>query len=116
MLSLSDCNIISVLWHELAKLTTEAGLPILNYTYDIASRNSNRVGRYTADMLARLMERTGLKHDDLHLIGHSLGAHGVGEIGRNLTLATGSRPRRVSGQKALSVESLMIFLNVPDNH
>ena len=30
-------------------------------------------------------EMKGLRYDDVHLIGHSLGAHCVGYVGKNLT-------------------------------
>ncbi|XP_059172418.1 pancreatic lipase-related protein 2-like [Physella acuta] len=60
--------------------------------YDRAVDNMFIVGQMVANLILR-METFGLRLDDLHLIGHSLGAHLAGDIGRRL----GGRIARITG-------------------
>jgi len=42
------------------------------------------VGSVVAEFLDRLIAHTGIHASDIHLIGHSLGAHVMGACGSNL--------------------------------
>lgn len=66
---MSDLNIIVVDWGNAA-----------NVNYILASYNVGMVGRYLTDFLNFLIDE-GFSMDDMHLIGHSLGAHVVGIAG-----------------------------------
>lgn len=54
-----------------------------NYLFE-AIRNSYRVGEHYAVALNKLVMEDGLNIDEFHLVGHSLGGHLVGFIGRSL--------------------------------
>lgn len=68
-LNISDLNIIVVDWGNAA-----------NVNYVLASYNVAMVGRLLTEFLNFLIEE-GVSMDDVHLIGHSLGAHVVGIAG-----------------------------------
>ncbi|XDA88425.1 hypothetical protein R6Z07F_017941 [Ovis aries] len=52
------------------------------YTYTQATNNVRVVGAQTAQMLAMLKSNHSYSPSQVHLIGHSLGAHAAGEAGR----------------------------------
>ena len=68
-LNVSDINIIVVDWGTAA-----------NVNYILASYNVAMVGRVLTEFLNFLISE-GVSMDDVHLIGHSLGAHVVGIAG-----------------------------------
>ncbi|GBP87691.1 Pancreatic lipase-related protein 2 [Eumeta japonica] len=68
-LNVSDLNIIVVDWGVAA-----------NVNYIVASYNVAQVGRHLTHFLNFLIDE-GVSMDDVHLIGHSLGAHVVGIAG-----------------------------------
>lgn len=68
-LNVSDLNIIVVDWGNAAMVN-----------YILASYNVASVGRILTEFLNFLIEE-GVSMDDVHLIGHSLGAHVVGIAG-----------------------------------
>lgn len=68
-LNVSDLNIIVVDWGNAA-----------NVNYILASYNVAMVGRLLTQFLNFLIDE-GFSMDDMHLIGHSLGAHVVGIAG-----------------------------------
>lgn len=70
----SKFNIITVDWSHIAE----------NIVYPAPAIKTEAVGRAFADFLDRLIDYTGLKPVDIHLIGHSLGAHVVGAAGAHL--------------------------------
>ncbi|KAL0851474.1 hypothetical protein ABMA28_007271 [Loxostege sticticalis] len=81
-LDVEDCNVIVVDWNVLSAsdyITAVEGVP--------------SVGRYLGNFLIWLFDNVGGSYDQLHLVGHSLGAHVVGAAGRQI----GGRARRVTG-------------------
>ncbi|KAI5639763.1 lipase domain-containing protein [Phthorimaea operculella] len=81
-LQVLDCNVIVVDWSDLASslyFTSANGVP--------------SVGQYLGDFLVWLLDTAGGNWDQVHLVGHSLGAHVVGNAGRR----TGNRVRRITG-------------------
>jgi len=83
--------VVLVDWAKLAKVfqfnTTS------NAFYDEAARNCIDVGNY----VGRCLASAGLEGSNLHLVGHSLGAHLVGKAARVIHARTGSAVRRVTG-------------------
>lgn len=71
LLQAGDFNVIRVDWH------TGNVAP-----YVQASANLRLVGAYVAKFLDVIV-KMGAKPDDIHIIGHSLGAHGAGYAGLN---------------------------------
>lgn len=55
-----------------------------NIVYTIPAAMTKSVGRVIAEFLDRLVELEVIHPSDIHLIGHSLGAHVVGSCGRHL--------------------------------
>ena len=67
-------NVIGIEWYRLANI----------YNYIEAATNTNRVGAHVGSNLVSkiFMDELGQTSDQIHAIGHSLGAHLVGHIGR----------------------------------
>ncbi|XP_013183851.2 pancreatic lipase-related protein 2 [Amyelois transitella] len=78
----SDVNVIVMDWRRLAL-----------YDYATAVRGVPAVGRGLGEFLRFLSSVTGAGLDSMHLVGFSLGAHVVGNAGREL----GGRVARVTG-------------------
>ncbi|CAG5026866.1 unnamed protein product [Parnassius apollo] len=81
-LDTQDVNVIVLDWRGLASsnyITSSNGVP--------------SVGQYLGDFLVWLLNTAGGNWNNVHLVGHSLGAHVVGNAGR----AASGRPRRVTG-------------------
>lgn len=53
--------------------------------YAVSRKRVNSIGPYVARLINLLVQNMGAKHDDIHIIGHSLGAHIAG-IGEKLSL------------------------------
>ena len=87
LLEHGDYNVLTVNWPTLAHWTN----------YFKAAENSLRVGDYAGELVSDLVEREGLAHADVVLLGHSLGAHGAGHIGRTVRDITGDKVARLSG-------------------
>lgn len=68
---ISGFNVISVDWSSIAN----------DCNYPVAASLTSAVGSAIARFLDRLIGVTGTKPSDIHLIGHSLGAHVVGSCG-----------------------------------
>ncbi|XP_035788556.1 pancreatic lipase-related protein 2-like [Anopheles albimanus] len=67
----NDCNLLVADWSNVsAQLYPTARKLVLPVGYRIAS------------ILARFMDRFAIGHDQVHIIGHSLGAHVAGNVGR----------------------------------
>ncbi|CAH0718257.1 unnamed protein product, partial [Brenthis ino] len=79
----SDVNVIVMDWRRLA----------LNPYYPTAARGVPAVGRGLGQFLAFLNGVTGAPFNSMHLVGFSLGAHVVGNAGREL----GGRIARITG-------------------
>ncbi|XP_044733608.1 pancreatic lipase-related protein 2-like [Chrysoperla carnea] len=67
-----DVNVIIVDWSDLAS----------NIIYPVAKTYTKNVGEYYAEMIDFLVDN-GAKTDQMHLIGHSLGAHVSGVAGNS---------------------------------
>ncbi|XP_034247781.1 pancreatic triacylglycerol lipase-like [Thrips palmi] len=70
----TDCNLIGVDWGNLAKAPF----------YIEARNHATGVGKIVAKLVDALEQDGGLQLEDLHLIGHSLGAHVAGCTGKDL--------------------------------
>jgi len=66
-----------------------------DYSYDSAARNAIDVGNFIGKCLAGISQKHGM--GSTHLVGHSLGAHLVGKIGRSFKKATGELVERITG-------------------
>ena len=84
-----DFNVIGIDWDRLATIENYLGAAI----------NSNRVGDHVGQYLVvnTLMNALGQSPGKIQAIGHSLGAHAVGHIGRTARAASGSNIARVTG-------------------
>ncbi|XP_043268297.1 pancreatic lipase-related protein 2-like [Venturia canescens] len=69
-----DYNVFLVDWEPLASSTFYLG----------PMRNTGRVGSEAGRFIDYLVEETGLKTEDVHFIGHSLGAHVAGNTGASV--------------------------------
>ncbi|XP_011066454.1 PREDICTED: pancreatic triacylglycerol lipase [Acromyrmex echinatior] len=76
-----DYNVILVDWEPLAASTFYLG----------PMHNTARVGTNAANFIDFLVRETGLKTEDVHFIGHSLGAHVAGNAGGATTSGKLSR-------------------------
>lgn len=57
----------------------------MDVLYPVPAVLAEPVGTAIAQHLDRLMALTGVAASDVHLIGHSLGAHVMGSCGRRVT-------------------------------
>ncbi|XP_026758656.2 pancreatic lipase-related protein 2-like [Galleria mellonella] len=81
-LAVQDVNVIVLDWRTVASLN-----------YVLAVSGVPGVGRFLGDFIEWLINTAGGDWNNVHLIGYSLGAHVVGNAGRQ----TGGRPARVTG-------------------
>lgn len=83
-----DYNIIGVDWSSIS----------MNYLYPLVAKQVKYVGKSVATFLKVLSETFGVKGEQIHLIGHSLGAHVMGNAasssGLNISRITGLDPAR----------------------
>ncbi|KAK2578055.1 hypothetical protein KPH14_008470 [Odynerus spinipes] len=70
-----DYNVILVDWEPLAASTFYLG----------PMQNTVRVGKDAANFIDYLVAETDLKAEDIHFLGHSLGAHVAGNVGEAIT-------------------------------
>ena len=68
-----DYNVIGIDWSDGAR-----------EFYPKAVANTRVTGAVTAELVRTLMEKFGLKPSTTHIIGHSLGAHTAGYVGRRI--------------------------------
>ncbi|XP_068972803.1 pancreatic triacylglycerol lipase-like [Bombus flavifrons] len=83
-LKYNNYNVIMVDWQPLAASTFYLG----------PMRNTERVGRTSAEFIDFLVAETELKTENIHFIGHSLGAHVAGNTG---SLITSGHLGRITG-------------------
>ena len=81
--------------------------PGANFGYDQAVANTRLVAKQLRLLLQRLMREAGLKLKDVHLIGHSLGAHTSGDTGRQM----GGQIGRITG--IVSQRRIACLLTLP---
>lgn len=89
-----DVQVICIDWKNLA---LQWHLIRCGGAYNCEAKNAVDVGVWLGHLLDRLVEKTGLNVDKIHLIGHSLGAHVVGNMGRTFKSLTGKQVARVTG-------------------
>lgn len=83
-------NIIAVHWEALANLVTASD----SICYNIASQSTKLVGRRTAELIDFLVNEDMATISNIHVLGHSLGAHCAGFTGKYLTVG---RLGRITG-------------------
>ena len=83
LLSIEDANVIAVDWKQGAALLVDGITSIFAYPpYITAARNVKIVGNKTAYFL----NQANINPPYIHCIGHSLGAHACGAIGKIIKL------------------------------
>ena len=85
LLAHEDCNIFGVDWSDLVGLD-----------YFAAAQISLKVGTHIGAFLAKF-GILGLEGNNIHVIGHSLGAQASGHLGREFQRVTGFKIGRISG-------------------
>ncbi|XP_052774574.1 pancreatic triacylglycerol lipase-like [Mya arenaria] len=79
LLSQTDVNVVSVDWGRGADKSD----------YDQAAANTRVVGALIAQLLTALRDFRSLNYKDVHLVGHSLGAHIAGYAGERMNKSVG---------------------------
>jgi hypothetical protein len=74
-LARGNYNIIGVDWGVLAAIPN----------YVAAVQNTRVVGAHIAELIDFLVRQAGAKLEDFHIIGHSLGGHVSGFVGKSVT-------------------------------
>lgn len=77
LLAYIDIGGFNVLWVDWSSVADDP-------EYPVPACLTRAVGSAIAVFLDRLVDATGIKPSDIHLIGHSLGAHVVGSCGSSL--------------------------------
>ncbi|XP_035727793.1 uncharacterized protein LOC118444057 [Vespa mandarinia] len=105
-LTIGNYNVISINW-----------FPASLKEYGIAAKLTRQIGKYIAEMLDFLVSQTGLSLDDVHILGHSLGAHVAGFAGMKVSgtigRITGMDPAR-PGFESSNLNDLRIRLDSRD--
>lgn len=72
-----------------------------NYLRSAAS--TRNVGRYVATVIDHMVESHNARLRDIHIIGHSLGAHTAGYAGMYAKRVRGKKVGRISGLGELTI-------------
>ena len=64
----------------------QVNLKEFNAAYDTAAQNAMEVGTVVGACLWALFQQQGIPLKNLYLVGHSLGAHAMGQAGRTIAL------------------------------
>ena len=75
-------NVITVEWKDGAHPTSILSTPGNTEDYSRACSNVRVAGRQTANFISKLITARFIRPSDVHLVGHSLGGHTVGYIGK----------------------------------
>jgi len=76
-------GVILVDWANLASFTGFGDWD--NMVYDWSARNCIDVGEFVGKCLAQLSVQQNIKGENIHIVGHSLGSHLMGKVGRMFT-------------------------------
>ena len=95
-------NIIVVDWGKLATPTID--LPLSLALYAQAAGNVKPAGIRTGEFLAWLHDQADLDSEDIHIIGHSLGAHVGGWAGLTFQNLTSEPAARFTGNYHTSLK------------
>merc|ERR1712066_517575 len=76
-------GVVLVDWANLASFTGFGDWD--NLVYDWSARNSIDVGEFVGKCLAQLSVQQNIKGENIHIVGHSLGSHLMGKVGRVFT-------------------------------
>lgn len=82
----SDCNVIAVDW----------SVPAMSL-YNLSAAYSRGVAEYVAQLIIELCERYGASYANMHLVGHSLGAHASGFAGKYVFNNESEKVGRITG-------------------
>ena len=91
-------NIIAVDWRQGASPDDALSFVNINEKYSRAASNTRLVGRQVANFISQLITARLVEPSDIHLIGHSLGAHVAGYAGKwHNRMYPGERLGRITG-------------------
>lgn len=68
-----------------------------NLSYPISIVKARMVGDYVGKVIASLHQQSKLRFEDVHAIGHSLGAHVCGFVGKTVNALSGKKIGRITG-------------------
>lgn len=102
-LEAADINVITVDWGAVAE----------SINYNLARLGVAPVGEYTGQLVDFLVDMVGVSADDIHLVGHSLGAHVCGVTGESVTFGQLSRITGKFAQFLQPYELLNNFKSIP---
>jgi len=86
LLKRGDYNVVGVVWVKLAVAPN----------FNKAGFNSVVVGYLAGNFIADIMQLHGLRADRVHMVGHSYGAHGMGNAGKSVIARTGEKVARLT--------------------
>lgn len=86
---LADNNVVLVDWSEAAQ-----------QLYTASAADARTIGKYLGDLLIALNIEKEIQFTNIHLIGHSLGAHISGFAGKHVKLTVGEQIWRISAMDA----------------
>ena len=90
-----DINVILLDWPDLAAIFQFGGLD--DFMYDEAARNAIDLGEYFGYCLSDLWRKGGVSGSNVHMVGHSLGAHLMAKAGRTFKELTEQSIGRITG-------------------
>ena len=85
-MTVGDHNVFSINWGDLEDLN-----------YLKAAARTQPVGKHSALLVLLLTFEAGARMEEIHLVGHSLGAHVVGFLGKEVQVLGLGKVARVTG-------------------
>ena len=99
-----ESNVIIIDWSDIAHSGDSLIKDMWNRDYRYKSQYTQQLGMEVSKLLSRAISLNLLSHEDIHVIGHSLGAQTAGAVGRDFQERNRNQPGEVKLKRIVSLD------------